>query len=352
VVQHHYVMALLSCGRYREAQSSQDKLSAMAARLGDAPAIAYSHTMNIYTSVFLGPASAEVFERMASAAIAAAAHVNDPYLQYFIRFAIGLNAVQRGGLSPALEAAEEILSIGRRLDDPRSISFGMSLKTFVASSTGDFAQSLEFAEIGVNMARTPSDVVINEYGVVAALVSLGRPEAQMKLEEFRSRRRDDGSLFVLDATDVYWGLVLAARGNIGAGIGWIEASIARREEDGLRLFADQLRFLLCEIYLQILSGASKPSLGVLWRNMGTLLRAMLFAESRVKTFVAQVSGNPCLDPNGLSIGRCEMILGLLYKAKKKRALALPHLTEAKRIVSQFGPTAMLARIDAALAELS
>jgi len=47
-----------------------------------------------------------------------------------------------------------------------------------------------------------------------------------------------------------------------------------------------------------------------------------------------------------------MILGLLYKAKKKRALAVQHLTEAKRITSQFGPTPMLAKIDAALAELA
>ena len=46
-----------------------------------------------------------------------------------------------------------------------------------------------------------------------------------------------------------------------------------------------------------------------------------------------------------------MILGLLYKAKKKRALAVQHLTEAQRIISQFGQTPMLARIDAALAEL-
>jgi hypothetical protein len=46
-----------------------------------------------------------------------------------------------------------------------------------------------------------------------------------------------------------------------------------------------------------------------------------------------------------------MVLGLLYRAKKKRALALEHLNEARRIASQFGPTPMLARIDAALAEL-
>jgi len=45
-------------------------------------------------------------------------------------------------------------------------------------------------------------------------------------------------------------------------------------------------------------------------------------------------------------------LGLLYKAKKKKALARTHLTEARRIVSAFGPSPMLARIEAALGELT
>jgi hypothetical protein len=49
--------------------------------------------------------------------------------------------------------------------------------------------------------------------------------------------------------------------------------------------------------------------------------------------------------------RWERILGLLYKLKKKRTLALEHLTEARRILSQFGQTPFLSRIDAALAEL-
>ena len=46
-----------------------------------------------------------------------------------------------------------------------------------------------------------------------------------------------------------------------------------------------------------------------------------------------------------------MILGLLFKIKKKRALALRHLTEAKRILSAFGQSPMLTRLDAALTEL-
>jgi hypothetical protein len=37
---------------------------------------------------------------------------------------------------------------------------------------------------------------------------------------------------------------------------------------------------------------------------------------------------------------------------KKNALAARHLTEARRIVSAFGPSPMLTRIEVALAELT
>jgi hypothetical protein len=59
-----------------------------------------------------------------------------------------------------------------------------------------------------------------------------------------------------------------------------------------------------------------------------------------------------LIPKGFIIGRAKMwSFGLLYKTKKKRSLALEHLTEARRILSQFGQIPILARVDAALAEL-
>jgi hypothetical protein len=43
-------------------------------------------------------------------------------------------------------------------------------------------------------------------------------------------------------------------------------------------------------------------------------------------------------PAGHHIGRAQMNLGLLYKIKKNRPLAVQHLTEAKWILSQFGRT--------------
>jgi hypothetical protein len=125
----------------------------------------------------------------------------------------------------------------------------------------------------------------------------------------------------------------------------------RREHEGYRVAADWLRMFLCEIYIEIISRAERPPIRVLARNLPTLIAVMFTAQRGISALVRRVQQNPQFDPNGHHIGRCEMILGLLYKTKKKRALAFHHLTEAKRIALQFGPTPMLTKIEAALTEL-
>ena len=79
---------------------------------------------------------------------------------------------------------------------------------------------------------------------------------------------------------------------------------------------------------------------------------MATASTRIETLMKRVLANPQLDPSGLHVAHATMILGLLYKLKKKKhQLAVQHLGEAQQILLRFGQTPMLARVDAALAEL-
>ena len=162
----------------------------------------------------------------------------------------------------------------------------------------------------------------------------------------------------LNSTDTIFGVCKILQGNIRDGLRLIEEAILRREKEGFRDMADWSRLNLAEIYLQIIAGNEKPPLPTLLRNLPTLLRnlpilvrVMVTAPSRIPDLLKRVLANPHFDPAGHHIGRAQMILGLFYKVKKKRALALQHLTEAKRILSQFGQTPILARVDTALAEL-
>ena len=87
------------------------------------------------------------------------------------------------------------------------------------------------------------------------------------------------------------------------------------------------------------------------KNLPVLLKVMVTASSRIPALMAHVLENAHFHSEGHIVGHAQMILGLLYKIKKKRGLALRHLTEAKRIISAFGHSPMLTRLDAALAEL-
>jgi hypothetical protein len=82
-----------------------------------------------------------------------------------------------------------------------------------------------------------------------------------------------------------------------------------------------------------------------------LIKILFVGRSSIEKLVSQVRSNPQFDPDGHHIGRAEMILGLLYRGRRKRALAVQHLTEARRILSQLGKTPILARVETALSEL-
>jgi len=138
---------------------------------------------------------------------------------------------------------------------------------------------------------------------------------------------------------------------MSAGIHDIEAAILRRKSEGYRAAADWYGGFLCEVYLEIMAANEKLPIPILLKNLPIILRVWVTGSSRIRALTAQMMENPLFDRAGQHIGRAQMILGLFYKNKKKRAPALQHLTEAKRIFSQFGQSPTLARVETALAEL-
>jgi hypothetical protein len=157
---------------------------------------------------------------------------------------------------------------------------------------------------------------------------------------------------MLDNSVVTLGVSKILQGRIADGIHVIEKTILKAEKHGRKPMADWLRLGLAEVYLEIMTGREKKvPLPTLLRNLPIVLKVMFTGGARVRAAIAPVLENPHFDPAGFHIGHAKMILGLLYKSKKKRALAVQHLREAKRVLSQFGQTPILARVDTALAEL-
>jgi class 3 adenylate cyclase len=352
LIRHHYVFALLWNTRYREAAAVQRETSPIASRLGDSRSKAYSLAGEIHVSTILAPKPLNEFEMLKREALKAASDTPDAHIQSMTRFVIGWEEIHRGRVNEARDAAGELMEVGRLLNDPRSTGLGLSLLTWIALLSDSYAEALKYSEQSLAVAVVPWDRQNSINGKGCALVLLRQTaEGGKLLEEFRRRCVADGYLYPVRAADCIIGVCKVLEGDIRGGIRMLEEVILIREKEGYRSAADWSRLILCEVYLQIIAGNEKLPFKTVLRNLPILLKAMITASSRICALATHCLENPHFDPAGHHVGHAQMILGLLYKATKKRALVLQHLTEARRILCQFGQTPMLARLDAALAEL-
>jgi hypothetical protein len=374
-----YAIALFVNARYREAAAMLREAWPMADRLGDVGSKAWTLATEILVTSIVEPKPLHELEMLKAEAIKAASDMaeaiilraagnyvfsDDAYLDEPTRraiaafarrwtwFVIGAEEFFRGRLNDARDAARELLKVGRLLSDPRSTGAGLSLLSMIALASESYVEALEYSEQSLTVAVTPVDRVTRLGMKLSALVLLRRSdEGAMLLEAHRRRCVADGYLTEVNMTDTIFGVCKIFQGNIKDGLRLIEEGILKLEKEGCRDWADWSRLNLAEIYLQMIAGNEKPPLPILLRNLPILLRVMVTAPSRIPDLVKRALANPHFDPAGHHIGRAEMILGLFYKVKKKRTLAVQHLTAAKRILSQFGQTPILARVDTALAEL-
>jgi tetratricopeptide (TPR) repeat protein len=353
LIRHQYVLALIWNVQYRKAAIRQRETSLVADRLGDSKSKAYAMAGEIFVSTVFSPKPLPEFEKLKSKAIRAISETNDAYIQGMTLVAIGLDEIHVGRMSEARESARKLMELGQSLGDPRSIGLSLSLLTWIALNFDSYAEALEYSEQSLAVAITPFDRLNAAGGKASALVLLRRmEEAEILLEEVSRRCVADGNLFLLTAgVEPFLALFKIIKGDIASGIRLFEQLIVKREEEGYFTNADLFRFYLCEVYLQIIAGKEKPSIGTLIRNLPVIAKLKFGASRRILALTTRLFDNPQFLSSGHHVGRGEMILGLLYQIKKKHTLALQHLTEARRILSQFGQTPILARVETALAEL-
>jgi tetratricopeptide (TPR) repeat protein len=339
-----YFEALIMNGRYREAvamqQSSEtaDRIFMLGTKL-----IVSTYILPIPQHEF------EVFKREALTLFS----TDDVFFQTGVRWLIGFQELLRGSFNEARKSTRELMQVGQSLNDPRSTGQGLTLLSWIAVGSGSYAEALEYSEQSLSVAITKSEQISASGAKAAALVLLGRiEEGAILLEEFRRRCDADGNIYAIDETEALLGVCKLFQGKLADGIHVLEKVISKAEKEGYRTRADRHRLALAEVYLQITAGGDeKIPLPTVLRNLPILLKVMFTAGSRIRTLIAPVLENPHFDPAGHYVGHAKMILGMLYKTKKKRVLAVQHLTEARRILSQFGQTPMLARVETALAEL-
>lgn len=172
----------------------------------------------------IAPGAADTGAKKAAQAIPAVSEVDDPYLQYFVRFAIGAAEVFRGHPDKAANIADDLLK-------------------------------------------------------VYALSALSRAECLAQVLEFRAEAQANGWGQFMDMSDGPYAAALLANGRIGAGIHCLEDAVVRQTGAGMSGPVNVSRMILADVYVRVVSGAEKPSFRVVVRNLPALLRARRVSPS-------------------------------------------------------------------------
>jgi hypothetical protein len=307
----------------------------------------------IHLSSMIAPKPLPEFETLKKKAIKASEDAGDAYIRHWTRYVIGFEEFCRGRVNDARDTARELMEVGRQSNDPRCTGMGLAGLTMLAMLSGSPTVALDYSEQALAVAVTPHDRMTAILSKGTALVLLGRTEEGAKLlDDYRRLCTVCGALYGAGFTDGTIGVVEILRGNIRQGIDRFEGAILRQHKDENWTVSDWERQNLAEVYLQIITAKEKPPFWVLLRNLPILLKVVVIAPTRIRALATRILENPRYDPAGIHVGRAKMILGLLYKVKKKRALAIQYLAEAQRIISQFGASPILTKIETALAELA
>jgi hypothetical protein len=242
------------------------------------------------------------------------------------------------------------MQLGKESGDPRSTGLGLGLLSLIALTSASYAEGLDYAERSLSVAITPIDRSIATSCKAGALVLLRRVnEGEAILADYRTSCLMKGEHYPLPIIDAQLGVCEVLRGNFAKGIERIEKTISFQKKVGYVGSAYWFQLLLAEIYLEMLAGKQRPPFLVLLKNLPVLIKATITGPARILSLTTPPE-YPQYERDGFYAGQVEMIRGLL-DAKKRHSQAIHHLTEAKRILSQFGKTPILARVETALAEL-
>jgi class 3 adenylate cyclase/tetratricopeptide (TPR) repeat protein len=352
LVLHQKVFSLCFMNEFQAALAEQANITRMAERLGDDRSRAYSLSSQILITSAVAPMTLSEQKPIVRSALKAASRTEDAYIRSVVRWVIAIDEIGRGRMGIARKIAEKMSKIGRRLNDPRPMGMGMGILGWIALTSDDYAKALSCADECLQIAHTPQERM-NALGVKGSALALLKEleKAEPVLSDIRRQLIELNWRYELILLNPAFGVLAVLNGKIGRGIRIIESVIVTARRDGWRAAEDWAKLFLCEVYLEVMFPKDKPPLGLILKNIPMLIKILFVGRSSIESLVSQVRRNPHFDVNGHHIGRAEMILGLLYKGKGNRTLAIQHLTEANRIFSQFGQTPILARVHAALAEL-
>jgi hypothetical protein len=276
----------------------------------------------------------------------------DGYIENWVPWVLFWDFLHRTDTSRARSFAREIVRNARERNDPRALGLGLASLGWAEIVDEQYADALTYGEEGERVAILPLDRLWSIQVKAIALIGLRQTsEGVPVLNEVKKQFLRNDWRYMLTGTQLMLSLATIMQGSFARGISELRRFIVDNERIGYQLIADWARIYLAEVYLELLSGKEKPSLGVLAGNFIFLVRTLPFAAQMAFDLLSQAWSNEQIEKSTGTAARISFGMGLACKLRKRTAEARMHLERAQKIALPLRTTTLLAKIEAALAEL-
>ena len=237
----------------------------MACRLGDPKSMAYALVSRIVGLDLLRAGLHRRFPGPASRSRGRPGQRRRRLSQNFYLAILAWDAVNRGrSRRPVRPSA---IDGQRGLDErPEVRRYTPPHEALIAILSDNYEAGLEIADFGITSPARHSNGRSASSARNIALVLLNKPGALDEVGGYIAKCAENGWTLFLSGPDNLLGRRARHQRADRRRARRIEETISRREKEGYRASADWGRMFLCEVYLEILSGAGKSPLGLLLRN--------------------------------------------------------------------------------------
>jgi class 3 adenylate cyclase/tetratricopeptide (TPR) repeat protein len=290
-------------------------------------------------------------ERFGLRALESARRLNDVYLASKCLLGLAVHAAMLGRPDEGRETGRRLVELGRAAGDPRTTAMGLYALAYVNAGDERFEEALAQADEAERLSPDPMDQLTARGARGTILALTGQPQEGLALlREVRRETLAGDFHSLLLGLDIPYGMAMILAGELGAGVRWIEAAMGRFAAWGNGTGVALGHIGLGEIYLQMVLRQARPTLSMLVRNLGFVLRTLPFAGRKARQQLE--AGIRLCRELGMTVwlARGLLDLGLLGRAERRLAEARRSLEEARELAGRRSPV-LAGRVEAALAAL-
>jgi len=259
---------------------------------------------------------------------------SEPYLYFKSLAGIGVTYYFQGKSRKAIETGKEILRYGLDQSNIRSQAIGHYTIGYGYCAGGEFDKSIAKSEEAIQVAQDPFYSVIPH--TVIGLCHLLDNQFSLAKEHFNKVSAfDDKRGFELMGLPAKAALcvIQITEGKMAYGLDRLIKIQDTCLERGNKTFWLVIELIIGQIYLEMIAGP-KPSIGILFRNVGFLLKNVPIAAKRAE-FHLNNTVETAKEIGSLGfMGQAYFSLGRLYKAKKRIESAKEQFLNALRVFKE------------------